>query len=244
MEIKTVNLTRVMGSNFSLQPLNLHIRGPGMIGYLGPNGAGKTTTLKLFTNLLYPSSGDVFIDGINVHDDPVRAMENVSALIADPEPYNYYTIREFLIFVGSIKGLNKSDTVEQITKFAETFHIENLNIRIKKLSKGNKRKVMISAALMGNSDIILLDEPSDGLDPIESKIFRNVMNELKKRKLILMSSHLMYEVSETCDRIILLNRGRVIANDATDEIIKIMGGSKIGPNELEDAYFKYINGDL
>lgn len=244
MEIKTVNLTKVMGSNFSLQPLNLDIKGPGMIGYLGPNGAGKTTTLKLFTNLLYPSGGEVFIDGINVHDDPVKAMKNVSALIADPEPYNYYTVKEFLIFVGSIKGLKESDILEQINKFTETFHIEDMNIRIKKLSKGNKRKVMISAALLGNSDIILLDEPSDGLDPIESKIFRNIMNEIKKEKLILMSSHLMYEVSETCDRIILLNRGNVIANNTTDEIIKIMGGNRIGPNELEDAFFKYINGDL
>ncbi len=244
MEIKTVNLTKVMGSNFSLQPLNLDIQGPGMVGYLGPNGAGKTTTMKLLTNLISPSSGEVLIDNINVHNDPVKAMKNVSALIEDPEPYNYYSVKEFLSFVASIKAISKSDTMEQINKFAEMFHMEDLNLRIKKLSKGNKRKVMIIAVLMGNSDIILLDEPSDGLDPIESKIFRNMLNELKKTKLILMSSHLMYEVSETCDRIILLNRGKVIANDATSEIIKMMGGYRIGPNELEDAFFKYIGGDL
>lgn len=244
MEIKTVNLTKVMGSNFSLQPLNLDIKGPGLIGCLGPNGAGKTTTLKLFTNLLFPSGGEVFIDGINVHADPVSAMKNVSALIEDPEPYNYYSVKEFLNFVGSIKGLNKSDIVEQINKFTEMFHIDNPNMRIKKLSKGNKRKVMICAVLMGNNDIILLDEPSDGLDPIESKVFRDILNELKKTRLILMSPHLMYEVSETCDRIILLNRGKVIANDTTSEVIKMMGGARIGPNELENAFFKYMGSDL
>ena len=243
MEIKTVNLTKVMGSNFSLQPLNLDIQGPGMVGYLGPNGAGKTTTLKLFTNLISPSGGEVFIDGVNVHEDPVSAMKHVSALIEDPEPYNYYSVKEFLLFVGSIKGLSKSDAMEQINKYTAMFHMETLNLRIKKLSKGNRRKVMIAAVLMGNSDIILLDEPSDGLDPIESKIFRNMLNELKKTKLILMSSHLMFEVAETCDRIILLNRGRVIASDATSEIIKMMGGDRIGPNELEGAFFKYIGDD-
>ena len=179
-----------------------------------------------------------------MHADPVSAMKNVSALIEDPEPYNYYSVKEFLNFVGLIKGLNKSDIGEQINKFTAMFHIDNINLRIKKLSKGNKRKVMICAVLMGNSDIILLDEPSDGLDPIESKVFRDILNELKKTKLILMSSHLMYEVSETCDRIILLNRGKVIANDTTSEIIKMMGGARIGPNELENAFFKYMSGDL
>ncbi len=95
MEIKTVNLTKVMDSNFSLQPLNLNIQGPGMVGYLGPNGAGKTTTLKLFTNLISPSSGEVFIDGVNVNEDTVSALKHVSALIEDPEPYNYYSIKDF-----------------------------------------------------------------------------------------------------------------------------------------------------
>ena len=136
MEIKTVNLTKVMGSNFSLQPLNLDIKGPGLIGYLGPNGAGKTTTLKLFTNLLFPSGGEIFIDGVNVHADPVSAMKNVSALIEAPEPYNYYSVKEFLNFIGLIKGLNKSDLAEQINKFTEMFHIDNPNMLL--LFTGNE----------------------------------------------------------------------------------------------------------
>ena len=240
MEIKTVNLTKVMGDTTALDSLNIEMKGPGMIGYLGPNGAGKTTTLKLLTNLIFPTSGAAFIDGINVHKEPVKALQKLTALVESPEPYSYYNAREFLNFVAEIRGFSKSEAHKKINELMEKFNIYNANQKIAKLSKGNKRKVMIAAALLSDCEIIMLDEPTDGLDPIESKVVRDFLKELKKSKLIIMSSHLMYEVSDTCDKVILLNRGKVVLYENTDEVVGKIAGEKVGPSELEEAYIRLL----
>lgn len=240
MEIKTVNLTKVMGDTTALDSLNIEMKGPGMIGYLGPNGAGKTTTLKLLTNLIFPTSGAAFIDGINVHKEPVKALQKLTALVESPEPYGYYNAREFLNFVAEIRGFSKSEAHKRINELMEKFNIYNANQKIAKLSKGNKRKVMIAAVLLSDCEIIMLDEPTDGLDPIESKVVRDFLKELKKSKLIIMSSHLMYEVSDTCDKVILLNRGKVVLYENTDEVVGKIAGEKVGPSELEEAYIRLL----
>ena len=240
MEIKAVNLTKAFGNTVALDSLNLSIKGPGMIGYLGPNGAGKTTTLKLFTNLLFPSNGEALIDGVDVHTDPVNALRDVSALVENPEPYRYYTVRKFLKFVAKVRGMDTREADLKIQELENTFHLDKTNRRIGKLSKGNKRKVMIAATLLSESKIMFLDEPTDGLDPIESRELRNILNSLKKERLIIMSSHLMYEVSETCDKLILINRGKMMMFDDTINVIEKIGGSKIGPSELEEAFFNLL----
>lgn len=240
MEIKTVNLTKVMGDTTALDSLNIELKGPGMIGYLGPNGAGKTTTLKLLTNLIFPTSGVAFIDGINVHKEPVKALQKVTALVESPEPYGYYNAREFLNFVAEIKGFSKGEANKRINELMEKFNIYDPSKKISKLSKGNKRKIMIAAALLSDCEIILLDEPTDGLDPIESKMVRDLLKELKKSKLIVMSSHLMYEVSDTCDKLILLNRGKVVLYEDTEEVVGKIAGEKVGPSELEEAYIRLL----
>jgi len=240
MEVKAVNLTKAFGNTIALDSLNLSIKGPGMIGYLGPNGAGKTTTLKLFTNLLFPSNGEALIDGVDVHTDPVNALRDVSALVENPEPYRYYTVRKFLKFVAKVRGLDTREADLKIQELENTFHLDRTNRRIGKLSKGNKRKVMIAATLLPESKIMFLDEPTDGLDPIESRELRNILNSLKKERLIIMSSHLMYEVSETCDKLILINRGKMMMFDDTINVIEKIGGSKVGPSELEEAFFNLL----
>ena len=240
MEVKAVNLTKAFGNTVALDSLNLSIKGPGMIGYLGPNGAGKTTTLKLFTNLLFPSNGEALIDGVDVHTDPVNALRDVSALVENPEPYRYYTVRKFLKFVAKVRGMDTREADLRIRELENTFHLDKTNRRIGKLSKGNKRKVMIAATLLPESKIMFLDEPTDGLDPIESRELRNILNSLKKERLIIMSSHLMYEVSETCDKLILINRGKMMMFDDTINVIDKIGGSKVGPSELEEAFFNLL----
>lgn len=240
MEVKAVNLTKAFGNTVALDSLNLSIKGPGMIGYLGPNGAGKTTTLKLFTNLLFPSNGKALIDGVDVHTDPVNALRDVSALVENPEPYRYYTVRKFLKFVAKVRGMDTREADLKIQELENTFHLDKTNRRIGKLSKGNKRKVMIAATLLPESKIMFLDEPTDGLDPIESRELRNILNSLKKERLIIMSSHLMYEVSETCDKLILINRGKMMMFDDTINVIEKIGGSKVGPSELEEAFFNLL----
>jgi len=242
MEIKTVNLTKVMGDTTALDSLNIEIKGPGMIGYLGPNGAGKTTTLKLLTNLIFPTSGAAFIDGIDVHKEPVKALQKITALVESPEPYGYYNAGEFLNFVAEIRGFSKSEAHRRINELMGQFNIYNAHQKIAKLSKGNKRKVMIAAALLSDCEIIMLDEPTDGLDPIESKVVRDLLKELKKSKLIIMSSHLMYEVSDTCDKVILLNRGKVVLYENTDEVVGKIAGERVGPSELEEAYIRLLTG--
>ena len=189
------------------------------MGYLGPNGAGKTTTLKLFTHLLRPSSGCARIGGVDVADDPKAALADVGAMVETPEPYGALTGRETLKMIGRFRGLSSESIGERTERYATELELPPLDRPTARLSKGQKQRIVLAGVLLADPAVLLLDEPTSGLDPAERVVVRNILVRLRGRdRLILMSSHLLQEVTEICDRVIFVNQGRVLLEDRVEAV--------------------------
>jgi ABC-2 type transport system ATP-binding protein len=202
----------------ALEGATFRYEGSGAIGYLGPNGAGKTTTLKLLTGLLRPTGGTALLNGIDVHRNPRQALANVGALIESPEPYPSQTVREAIEMVAEFRGGDSSDVGREIARLNEALDLPPLSARCGRLSKGQRQRVSIAASLIGDPRVVILDEPTSGLDPRERILIRNLLNELKRDHLILMSSHLMPEVTEICDQLLFINQGHILLRDSVENV--------------------------
>ena len=200
--IETRGLTKSYGKFLALDSLNLNIEGTKCVGFLGPNGAGKTTTLKLLTNMIFPTAGECLINGISVRSDRKRALADAGVLIESPEIYPSLTPNEALGMVADLRGVPPSDRRHRIEAvLAEVKMTEWADQKVGKFSKGMKQRINIAAALVHDPDVILLDEPTAGLDPRGMAEVRGIIRTLKKSdRLIFMSSHILSEVSEVCDR--------------------------------------------
>ena len=209
---------RYGGTPFMLSEATFEYEGHGAIGYLGPNGAGKTTTLKLLTGLLRPTSGSAWINGINVHSDPKHALADVGAVIETPVPYPTLTVQEAIELASEFRGGRVTDITPLVRDLDLKLDLPPFSARTGKLSKGQRQRVVIAASLVRDPRIVILDEPTSGLDPKERILIRNLLNELKKDHLILMSSHLMQEVTDICDQVIFINQGQILLRDTVANI--------------------------
>ncbi|MEM3670216.1 MAG: ABC transporter ATP-binding protein [Thermoprotei archaeon] len=214
MELTAQGLTKRYGNFTALSDVSFSIKKNGCYGYLGPNGAGKTTTMKLFTNLLHPTSGAAIVNGINVNRRPLDALKNVSSLVEDPLPYDFMTVREFVSFAAKIRGVGQPD----LGDLKDRLDLPDLDKSVSKLSKGQKRRVYLAALAAQESEILILDEPTSGLDPKESIVIRDFLRDAKGDKIILLSSHLLYEVSQVCDYVYFLYNGRLTDQGTLSEI--------------------------
>ncbi len=218
--IEAVNLTKRYGSFTALSNLNLKIEGAKCVGFLGPNGAGKTTTLKIFTDMIRASEGKASINGIEVHPNKKKALESVGALIESPEIYPSLTPREALTMVAELRGLphgQKRKIIEDVV--AEVKMEEWLDKKVGKFSKGMKQRINIAASLLSDPDVVLLDEPTTGLDPRGMAEVRDIVKSLKKRnRLIFMSSHLLNEVQEICDEVAMIDHGKLLVYDTLSNV--------------------------
>jgi ABC-2 type transport system ATP-binding protein len=209
---------RFSRSRAALEDATFRYEGSGAIGYLGPNGAGKTTTLKLLTGLLRPTLGTAQINGISVIQDRKRALADVGAIIESPEPYPSQTVSEAIEMVGEFRGGHPADISREVSELNAKLDLPPLDARCGQLSKGQRQRVSIAASLIRDPRVIILDEPTSGLDPKERILIRNLLIDLKKDRLILMSSHLMQEVTEICDQVIFINQGHVILRDTVENV--------------------------
>ncbi len=217
--IEVQGLTKQYNSGFAaLSAATFRYEGKGAIGYLGPNGAGKTTTLKLLTALLRPTSGVARINEIDVSRDPKHALADVGAVIETPEPYPVHTVSEAIEMVAEFRSGTLDHATEEIQDLNAKLDLPPLAQRTGRLSKGQRQRVAIAASLVRDPKIIILDEPTNGLDPKERILVRNLLNELKKDHLILMSSHLMQEVTEICDQVIFINQGQILLKDTVENV--------------------------
>ena len=214
------NLTKNYGSFTALSKLNLKIEGSKCVGFLGPNGAGKTTTLKIFTDMIRASEGRALINGIDVHLNKKKALASVGALIESPEIYPALTPREALSMVAEIRGLPRAEAKRKIEEtVAEVKMNEWLDKKVGKFSKGMKQRINIAAALLSDPEVIMLDEPTTGLDPRGQAEVRDIVKDLKKKnRLVFMSSHLLNEVQEICDEVAMIDHGKLIVYDSLSNV--------------------------
>ncbi|MGO8806572.1 MAG: ABC transporter ATP-binding protein [Candidatus Bathyarchaeia archaeon] len=238
--IEAVKLTKQYGSFLAVCDLNLKIEGSKCVGFLGPNGAGKTTTLKMFTDLIRPTSGEALINGINVHTNKKTALASVAALIETPEIYPSLTPREALKMIAEIRGIPADQQMKNIeTAVAEVRMEEWMDKRVGRMSKGMKQRINIAAALISHPSILLLDEPTTGLDPRGMTEVRDIIKGLKSEKrLIFMSSHLLSEVSDVCDEVAMIDHGKLLVYDSITNITSKFGG---GQNIVEVGFPRPID---
>jgi len=226
--LEAVNLSKVYGSFTALSNLNLKIEGSKCIGFLGPNGAGKTTTLKIFTDLIRPSSGHAFINGANVHTHKKQALASVGTVIETPEMYPSSTPRVALTVIAEMRGVPHAERKKKIEEvIAEVGMTEWMDKRVGKFSKGMKQRVCIASALLSDPEIVLLDEPTSGLDPRGMSEVRDIVKSLKsKDRLVFMSSHLLSEVEDVCDEVAMIDHGKLLVYDTLNNVTsKFSGGS-------------------
>ena len=218
--IEAINLTKRYGSFTALSNLNLKIQGVKCVGFLGPNGAGKTTTLKIFTDLIRASAGMALINGVSVHEDKRKALQDCGTLIESPEIYPSLTPNRALSMVAELHGIPRSERAKRIEQvMAEVKMEEWKEKKIGKLSKGMKQRINIASALLSEPRIILLDEPTTGLDPRGMAEVREIVKSLKKKnRLIFMSSHLLNEVSDVCDEVAIIDHGKLLVYDKLENV--------------------------
>jgi len=198
----------------------LKIEGSKCVGFLGPNGAGKTTTLKIFTDMIRASEGRALINGVDVHLNKKKALGSVGALIESPEIYPALTPREALSMVADLRGLPRAEAKKKIEEtVAEVKMNEWLDKKVGKFSKGMKQRINIAAALLSDPEVIMLDEPTTGLDPRGQSEVRDIVKDLKKKnRLVFMSSHLLNEVQEICDEVAMIDHGKLIVYDTLSNV--------------------------
>jgi ABC-2 type transport system ATP-binding protein len=226
--IEAVNLSKRFGSFVALSNLNLKIEGAKCVGFLGPNGAGKTTTLKIFTDLIRSSSGHAFINGIDVHTAKKKALAKVSALIEIPEIYPSLTPREALSMIAEMRGVPRETRSKAIEDAIHEVRMDEwIDKRVGKFSKGMKQRIDVASTLLSDPEIILLDEPTTGMDPRGMSEVRDVVKSLKSRnRLIFMSSHLLPEVTDVCDEVAMIDHGKLLVYDTIQNVTGRFSGNE------------------
>lgn len=216
-------LTKKYNSFTALDNLNLKIKSNMIVGYLGPNGAGKTTTIKILTNLIRATNGKVYIDNVDVAEDPKQALSNVGVVAETPEFYPYLTPRETLSYLGKVRGMDREYIKKRNKEVMEEVKLmEWMDQRIGKFSRGMKQRLAIAQAFLHEPQILIFDEPASGLDPRGLIEVREIIKRQKKEnRTIFMSSHLLHEVQEVCDKLALLNFGKLIAYDDVGNLSKL-----------------------
>jgi ABC-2 type transport system ATP-binding protein len=231
--IKLVDMCKRFGKKCVLDGISFETSRNGAIGYLGPNGAGKTTTFKILLGLLRPTSGTAYINGADVRKDRKSALLSVGSIVESPEGQRGQSAQEAIEMAGAYKGLNKRETAVQIEKYKSLLKLPDLSMKIDELSKGLKQRVSLVMALIAEPDVLILDEPTEGLDPAERIRFMQLINNIKKDRLILISSHIIPEIKEVCDSIILINEGKIIDSGTITELQRKYGS-------LEKMYMKMV----
>ncbi len=220
--IQINNLVKNYGTKFAVDDISFRVSKGEIVGFLGPNGAGKSTTMNILTGYLSSTSGEAKVGGIDILENPDEAKKLIGFLPEQPPLYVDMTVNEYLNFVYEIKGckLNRAKHLEEVRQVTKIDDVQNR--LIKNLSKGYRQRVGIAQALVGNPPVIIFDEPTVGLDPKQIIEIRNLIRNLGKSHTVILSTHILSEVQSVCDRIIIINEGKIIADEKTESITQVV----------------------
>ena len=224
--IKIDHLVKHFGNKKAVNDITFTVGEGEIVGFLGPNGAGKSTTMNILTGYLSSTSGSAFIDGIDILENPIEAKKKIGFLPEQPPLYLDMTVEEYLNFVYELKGctLNRKKHIAEICEVVQISHVYKRII--KNLSKGYKQRVGIAQALIGNPKVIIFDEPTIGLDPKQIIEIRNLIRSLGKNHTVILSTHILPEAQAVCDRIIIINEGKLIANEKRENLSNLIQGNR------------------
>ncbi|MGA2631538.1 MAG: ABC transporter ATP-binding protein [Terriglobia bacterium] len=223
--IEVAGLTKRYGPTLAVSDVSFEVRKGEVLGFLGPNGAGKTTTMRVITGYLPPSEGKVLVAGYDVVEEPLEAKRRTGYLPETPPVYPDMTVTEYLGFVARIKGVARKEMKTRISEVIERCAItDHQHRQIGKLSKGYRQRVGLAQALIHNPDVLILDEPTAGLDPKQIIETRELIRRLAGQHTIVLSTHILPEVSKTCDRVVVINQGKVVAVGTPDELTHRLQG--------------------
>lgn len=226
--IEVKNLVKRYGDNVAVDHLNFTVQEGQITGFLGPNGAGKSTTMNMITGYLAPNEGSVVIDGHDMMEEPEEAKKCIGYLPELPPLYPEMTVREYLNFAAELKKIPKDQIKEEVERVMEEVKITEMERRlIRNLSKGYCQRVGLAQSILGNPKILILDEPTVGLDPKQIIEIREFMKNLGKKHTVILSSHILSEVSAVCDYVMIISHGKMVASDTPENLSRLTQGSNI-----------------
>lgn len=241
MDIVIENLTKRYGVQKAVDNISLKVATGEILGFLGPNGAGKTTTMKIITNFIAADEGDVYIGGKSLKSDPLEIKRHIGYLPENNPLYQEMPVIDYLGFCARINGIEKQKVESRV---AEMIRITGLNNekhkKISELSKGYRQRVGLAQAMIHDPEILILDEPTSGLDPNQIAEIRKLIRELGREKTVILSTHILPEVEATCDRIFIINKGKLVADGTAESLRKKAQGSDILRVRIEDGDINQI----
>ncbi len=219
--IQVKSLTKIFGNTKVVDNISFSMEKGEILGFLGPNGAGKTTTMRMITGFLLPSSGTAVVGGYDILDDPLNAKKKIGYLPENAPVYPDMPVYEFLDFIAEIRGFSGKEKKKKVSSIIEKCFLENVKYQsIGTLSKGFKQRVCLAQSLLHDPEYLILDEPTDGLDPNQKHEVRNMIKEMAKDKAIILSTHILEEVDAVCTRAIIISNGKIMVDDTPEGLKK------------------------
>ncbi len=243
--IQVENLTKYYHTLCAVDQINFDIQKGEILGLLGPNGAGKTTTLRMLTGYLQPSSGNVHVKGLSI-DKHILEIKKILGYLPESAPlYHDMLVFDYLNYVAAIRKINSDQKLARIRRLADLCGInEVMHQPIGELSKGYKQRVGLAHAMMNDPEVLVLDEPTSGLDPNQIVEIRKIIKEIGKEKTIILSTHILSEAEATCDRIVIISQGKIVADGSTENLKRSAGGKNIMHLSLQNADFETVQKSL
>ena len=226
--IQVTNLTKTYGSKVAVNNISFTVEKGEVVGFLGRNGAGKTTTMNMITGYISSTGGTVTVDGCDILEQPLEAKRKIGYLPEQPPVYTDLTVNEYLDFAADLKGIAKKNRKQHLDEIKELVKITDVSGRlIGNLSKGYRQRVGMAQALVGNPEILILDEPTLGLDPNQIIEIRKLIKRLGKEHTVILSSHILPEVADVCEKVIIIDRGSIVAQDTISNLSRGTGESSM-----------------
>jgi ABC-2 type transport system ATP-binding protein len=237
--IEVNSLNKHFGPIHAVRGISFRVNHGEVLGFLGPNGAGKSTTMKMITGFLEPDSGTITVNGYDVLEDPINVKSRIGYLPEGAPCYGEMTVNNFLQFIAEIRGYKGAEKQSRIDRAVRSIHLESvLGQTIETLSKGYKRRVGIAQALLHDPDVLIMDEPTDGLDPNQKHEVRTLIKEMARNKAIIISTHILEEVDAVCDRAIIIADGNLLFDGSPGEL-----RAHSQANDIDDAFRRITTGD-